>query len=95
VVNMVVAVASAYLINCRSLRQSILSIGWFSNPRLWLGIGLTAILQLVFTYAPLMNRFLHTAPIEASSWLRILGVALTSFVLVELEKKLRNTRSQP
>lgn len=95
VVNMVVAVASAYLINCRSLRQSILSIGWFSNPRLWLGIGLTAILQLVFTYAPLMNRFLHTAPIEASSWLRILGVALTSFVLVELEKKLRNSRSQP
>jgi Ca2+-transporting ATPase len=95
VVNMVVAVASAYLINCRSLRQSILSIGWFSNPRLWLGIGLTAILQLVFTYAPLMNRFLHTAPIEASSWLRILGVALTALVLVELEKKLRNSRSQP
>jgi magnesium-transporting ATPase (P-type) len=94
VVNMVVAVASAYLINCRSLRQSILSIGWFSNPHLWLGIGLTAILQLVFTYAPLMNRFLHTAPIEATSWLRILGVALTSFVLVELEKKLRNSRSQ-
>jgi len=95
VVNMVVAVASAYLINCRSLRQSIFSIGWFSNPRLWLGIGLTAILQLVFTYAPLMNRFLHTAPIEASSWLRILGVALTALVLVELEKKLRNSRSQP
>ena len=95
VVNMVVAVASAYLINCRSLRQSILSIGWFSNPRLWLGIGLTAILQLVFTYAPLMNRFLHTAPIEASSWLRILGVALTGLVVVELEKKLRNPRSQP
>jgi hypothetical protein len=42
-----------------------------------------------------MNRFLHTAPIEATSWLRILGVALTSFVLVELEKKLRNSRSQP
>ncbi len=47
--NTVVAVASAYLINCRSLRRSIFSIGWFSNPRLWLGIGLTAVLQLVFT----------------------------------------------
>lgn len=95
VVNMVVAVASAYLINCRSLRHSIFSIGCFSNPRLWLGIGLTAIVQLVFTYAPLMNRFLHTAPIEASSWLRILGVALTALALVEMEKKLRNSRSQP
>ena len=90
VVNTVVAVASAYLINCRSLRRSIFSIGWFSNPRLWLGIGLTGVLQLVFTYAPMMNRFLHTAPIDASAWLRILGVAAGAFVLVEFEKRLRH-----
>ena len=95
VVNMVVAVASAYLINCRSLRRSIFSIGWFSNPYLWLGIGLTAVLQLVFTYAPLMNRFLQTAPIDAASWLRILGVAFAALVLVELEKKLRKPRARP
>ncbi len=89
VVNTVVAVASAYLINCRSLRRSIFSIGWFSNPRLWLGIGLTAMLQLFFTYAPLMNRFLHTAPIDLLAWLRILGVALAALVIVEVEKKVR------
>lgn len=89
VVNTVVAVASAYLINCRSLRRSIFSIGWFSNPRLWLGIGLTAMLQLLFTYAPLMNRFLHTAPIDAAAWLRILAIALAALVIVEVEKKIR------
>ncbi len=89
VVNTVVAVASAYLINCRSLRRSIFSIGWFSNPRLWLGIGLTAMLQLLFTYAPVMNRFLHTAPLDATVWLRILGVALAALVIVEVEKKVR------
>ena len=93
VVNMVVAVASAYLINCRSLRQSILSIGWFSNPRLWLGIGITAILQLVFTYAPVMNRYLHTAPLDATAWVRILGVAIAALVLVEVEKKVRTASS--
>jgi magnesium-transporting ATPase (P-type) len=76
VVNTVVAVASAYLINCRSLRRSIFSIGWFSNPRLWIGIGLTGVLQLIFTYAPVMNRYLHTAPLDATVWLRILGVAV-------------------
>ena len=86
----VVAVASAYLINCRSLRRSIFSIGWFSNPRLWLGIGLTALLQLLFTYAPMMNRFLHTAPIDLLAWLRILGVALAALVIVEVEKKVRS-----
>jgi len=89
VVNVVVAVASAYLISCRSLRRSIFSIGFFTNPRLLLGITLTCFLQLVFTYAPMMNRFLHTAPIEASAWLRILGVALAALVVVEIEKKIR------
>lgn len=92
VVNMVVAVASAYLINCRSLRRSIFSIGLFTNLHLWLGIGLTIVLQLLFTYAPLMNRFLQTAPIEASAWSRILGVAAGAFVLVEIEKKIRCAR---
>jgi cation-transporting P-type ATPase F len=92
VVNCVVAVATAYLINCRSLRRSIFSIGWFSNPRLWLGIGLTGVLQLFFTYAPVMNRFLQTAPIDGGVWLRILGVALAALVLVEIEKKLRANR---
>jgi magnesium-transporting ATPase (P-type) len=90
VVNTVVAVASAYLINCRSLGRSIFSIGWFSNPRLWIGIGLTGALQLVFTYAPLMNRFLHTAPIDLLAWLRILSVALVALVIVEVEKKVRS-----
>ncbi len=89
VVNTVVAVASAYLINCRSLRRSIFSIGWFSNPRLWLGIGLTAVLQIIFTYAPVMNRYLQTAPLDANAWLRILGVAFAALVVVEIEKKLR------
>jgi Ca2+-transporting ATPase len=90
VVNTVVAVASAYLINCRSLGRSIFSIGWFSNPRLWIGIGLTGALQLVFTYAPLMNRFLHTASIDLLAWLRILSVALVALVIVEVEKKVRS-----
>ncbi len=94
VVNMVVAVAGAYLINCRSLRRSIFRIGWFSNPRLWLGIGLTALLQLAFTYAPVMNRFLHTAPIESGAWLRIAGVAFSVLLIVEVEKKLRSSWAQ-
>jgi hypothetical protein len=47
------------------------------------------VLQLIFTYAPLMNRYLHTAPLDATVWLRILGVAVGALVLVEVEKKVR------
>lgn len=92
VVNTVVAVASAYLINCRSLRRSVLSLGLFTNPRLLLGIGMTGFLQLLFTYSPVMNRFLHTAPIDATAWLRILGVAVAALLVVEIEKKIRCSR---
>jgi Ca2+-transporting ATPase len=92
VVNTVVAVASAYLLSCRSLRRSVFALGFFTNPRLLLGIALTVLLQLVFTYLPLMNRFLHTAPIEAIAWLRILGVAVGALVLVEIEKNIRSAR---
>ena len=94
VVNVVVAVAAAYLINCRSLRRSVFTIGWFSNPRLWLGIGLTALLQLAFTYAPFMNRFLHTAPIDAAAWLRIIGIAVATLVIVEVEKTVRGSSAR-
>ena len=89
VVNTVVAVSAAYLVNCRSLHRSIFRIGWFSNPRLLLGITATLGLQIVFTYAPLMNRYLHTAPIAAGVWLRIAAIALAAFALVEVEKRLR------
>lgn len=57
-----------------------------------LGLGLTAMVQLLFNYAPMMNRFLHTAPIEASACLRILGVAAGTFTLVEIEKRIRFVR---
>jgi magnesium-transporting ATPase (P-type) len=89
VVNTVVAVAAAYLVNCRSLRRSVFSLGFLTNPPMLSGIGLTLLFQLVFTYAPFMNHFLHTAPLEAEVWLRIGGIAVIAFVLVELEKKFR------
>jgi len=95
VVNSVVAIAAAYLINCRSLRRSIFSIGWFSNPRLWLGIGLTCLLQFLFTYTSVLNQLLQTAPIDAAVWLRIAGIAVMAFIVVEIEKKLRDRLGHP
>jgi hypothetical protein len=47
------------------------------------------LLQLLFSYVPVMNELFHTAPLEAEAWMRILGVALFSFVAVEIEKWIR------
>jgi Ca2+-transporting ATPase len=89
VVNTIVLVETAYLFSCRSLGRSLFSIGLFTNRLALLGAGTMILLQGLFTYAPVMNRLFHTTPLEAEAWMRILGVALFSFVAVEAEKWIR------
>lgn len=86
VVNVIVLVEIAYLFSCRSLNRSIFAIGWFTNR--WAIAGSLSMLaaQLLFTYAPVMNKLFHTAPIAADAWLRIGAVASVAFVAVEIEK---------
>ena len=89
VINVIVLVEIAYLLNCRSLSHTFFSVGAFSNP--WLVVGVLAMLvaQLLFTYVPLMNSLFHTAPMSGESWLRITYVAAIVFSVVEVEKWLR------
>jgi magnesium-transporting ATPase (P-type) len=89
VVNVIVLVEVAYLFSCRSLHRSVFTIGWFTNR--WAVLGSVAMVgaQLFFTYAPIMNRLFHTAPITAISWLRIVAVAAVALAAVEIEKALR------
>jgi Ca2+-transporting ATPase len=77
---------SFYLLNCRSLRRSMWSVGWFSNPWIWTGIGAMLILQSAFTYLPFMNAAFHSAPIGLGSWLRVLGAGLVIYAVVGFEK---------
>ena len=58
-----------------------------------LGIGLIVAVQLLFTYAPVMNGLFHSAPIDADSWSRIVAVAVVVFAAVELEKWIRFGRN--
>ena len=89
VVNVIVIVEGFYLLNCRSLTRSMISVGLFSN--LWLVAGLVAMIigQLLFTYAPIMNRLFHSAPIGLEAWLRIVATGVAVYFAVGLEKWLR------
>jgi len=44
------------------------------------------VLQGGFTYWPVMNNLFHVAPLDAWTWLRVIGAALMLMLLVELEK---------
>jgi len=89
VLNVIVMIETVYLMNCRSLLHSMFHLGMFSNPWIFVGIPCMIGSQFLITYAPFMNRLFHTAPIDGNAWLRILIVALITFVVVEIEKSLR------
>jgi cation-transporting ATPase F len=91
-VNVFVVVEGMYLFNCRSLKLSALRLGLFSNPAIWYGIVVMALLQLALTYLPLMNRLFATAPIGGQQWLEIGAVGVVAYVVVGIEKRLRALR---
>jgi P-type Ca2+ transporter type 2C len=88
-VNALVVGEIAYLLNARFFRAPSYTLeGLFGNRVVLLTIAIAIVLQLLFTYVPFMNYLFDTEPLDAISWLYCLGVGLTIFVLVEIEKKL-------
>ncbi|MCU0783512.1 MAG: cation-transporting P-type ATPase [Verrucomicrobia bacterium] len=92
--NTVAVIQALYLVNCRSLRHSILSIGLFRNGWLWLGIAGVLLLQAAITYLPFLNSIFQTAPIGWDEWLRILAAGLVGLGVVEAHKWLSSERKQ-
>ncbi len=78
-----------YLFNCRSLSRSAFALGFFSNRWLLGGVMIMIMLQLLFTYAPAMNRFFHSAPISWDAWLRIIVNSLFIYAVIGMEKWIR------
>ena len=84
--NVFVMVEAAYLFNCRSLTQGFWKQGLFSNPWIWVGVGITLGLQMLLTYLPIMNRLFQTAPIGINEWVEISVVAVLCSLVVAAEK---------
>ncbi|MBI2025378.1 HAD-IC family P-type ATPase [Candidatus Kaiserbacteria bacterium] len=72
--------------NCRHESRSIFQMNPFSNMFL---VGATLIiifLQLLAVYNPLMQKFLHTVPLELSEWLMIIPIAVSVIAVEEIRK---------
>ena len=89
-VNTIVMIEIFYLFNCRSLTKSIAKIGFFSNKLIFVGVSAMILFQMVFTYLPIMNEILQSAPIGIESWLQILSVSFGTFVIIEIKKLISN-----
>jgi magnesium-transporting ATPase (P-type) len=86
-VNAIVFFEVFYLLNTRSLNDSILNRrGLLGNSIALWGITAVVVLQALFTYWPVMHIFFHTAPLDGGMWARILAVSISLLLLVEAEK---------
>jgi magnesium-transporting ATPase (P-type) len=78
-----------YLFNCRRLTGSVLSReGLLGNPHALQAVAVLLVLQALFTHLPLAHTLFHTAPLDASTWLRIVLAGVLVLVAVEIEKAL-------
>jgi Ca2+-transporting ATPase len=86
-VNVLVFLEVGYLINCRRIYDSVLSIeGLFGSKPALIAIGLVIVLQLAFTYLPIMQYLFKTQPLNMAQWGVSFVLVLVVFFIIELEK---------
>ncbi|BEH09701.1 cation-transporting P-type ATPase [Geobacter sulfurreducens subsp. ethanolicus] len=78
-----------YLLNCRSLRDSLLSQGVFSNPAIFIGIGILLLLQACFIYLPPLQAVFGTAPLDGRAWLYAMLAGAVVLPVISLDKWVR------
>jgi Ca2+-transporting ATPase len=64
----IVACQDGNVFACRSERISIFSLGFFSNPLIWLGIAIEWTLILSIIYVPPLQKIFATAPLSPLQW---------------------------
>lgn len=75
-----------YLINCRSLKDSVLKIGFFSNVYIFWGIGVILLLQALFIYTPFMQKVFGTASLDGRGLLISLVAGSLIYLIIGIEK---------
>jgi len=95
-VNTLVAGQLFYLYNSRFLREPAWLPSRLVSNKAALGASAILVLfQLIFVYAPFMNVWFGSAPLELRHWLVALGVGLLVFVLAEVEKAVHRRSGSP
>ena len=76
--------------NARSQTRSVLRVSPLSNPFLLLATVAALGVHVAALYAPPTQWLLRVAPIDLAAWVRIVAVAGSVLVVVELDKLLRS-----
>ncbi len=77
-----------YLFACRSMQQPARRLGLFSNRWLLGGVALMALLQIIYTYAPVFNAVFESHPMGGFEWAMVLVASALILLVVAFEKYL-------
>lgn len=89
VVNMFIVGEIFYLFNVRYLHLSSFSWrGVLGTKAVWIAISVLVALQLLFTYAPIMNAVFESRPLTFADGMLIIGIGVLLMILLEGEKLL-------
>lgn len=95
-VNTLVMMEVFYLLSVRYLRASSLSFQRMLNSKAVIyAVGTVITLQLIFTYAPFMEDFFETRPVDFVHGFEIIAIGFSVFGLLELEKFVRGKFFRP
>ncbi|MEL7587936.1 MAG: HAD-IC family P-type ATPase [Prolixibacteraceae bacterium] len=75
-----------YMLNCRSLNDSLLKIGIFSNTTIFYGIGAILFLQALFIYSPFMQNVFGTTTLDMRGVTLAVISGFVIFPIISLEK---------
>jgi sodium/potassium-transporting ATPase subunit alpha len=76
----------ANIFACRSFRESVFSIGFFSNRLIFFGIAVELLLQFLIVYHPVGNAIFSTSPLPWTTWLVLFPFALALLLAEEARK---------
>ncbi|MFP4251149.1 MAG: cation-transporting P-type ATPase [Guyparkeria sp.] len=89
-VNTLVVMEVFYLFSIRYLDSSSLGFARIKGtPAVLIAVAVVVGLQLLFTYAPFMERLFDTRPVDFIHGMEIIAIGVTLFALLELEKWVR------
>ncbi len=80
---------NVHIFNCRSETLSAFAISPLKSPILMIGMVVAFLVHLSMLYLPAGQALLDTEPVDAKTWLILLGCALSVLIAMELHKLIR------
>jgi len=81
-----VAMEIGFLFNCRVLNRPTMALKLLSNRLLMMGVLIMVVLQIAYTYLPVMNYLFQSSAISWQQRVVIVALEVTAYLIVEMEK---------